>query len=272
MVNEKSTERLDKVTIESVISPESRLLLSRLEILETIDSTNTYLLAQSKAHTRSGYVCLAEEQTKGRGRQGKEWFSPKGVNIYCSVLWMFPAAQTDISHLSLAVAVMIVNALQRYGIEEGLQLKWPNDIYYANRKLAGVLIEAIPSRVKDYPVVIGLGLNLALTKDHPLKQSAVGVADIVGNQAARNLLAGLIIDELLRQLPVYVASGFPAFLPEWRKHDMLAGNSTVIHTAQTEISGVAQGINHAGELVVRVEDGAMHTFRCGEVSVRLKQR
>lgn len=262
-------EYLDQAKIEAQLSQENKQRLSRLDIFETIESTNTYLLTHAKAYDQSGCVCLAEEQSSGRGRQGKPWFSPKGSNIYCSLLWKFPTTQTNISHLSLAVAVMLIQALQRYGIHQGLQLKWPNDIYFANRKLAGILIEAIPSQAKEYPVVIGIGLNLHLPKDNPYTQDFSALEEITGRKIARNQLAGLLIDELLTQLPRYTTHGFSAFIAEWRKHDMLQNKSVVIRTGQQQIMGIAESINEEGELIIRDKQGKTQSFSCGEVSVRL---
>ncbi len=110
--------------------------LARLDIFNTIASTNTYLLDQAKVNPVSGWICLAEQQSKGRGRQGRTWFSPRGGNIYFSMLWQFREHKYDLSGLSLAVAVMLIHVLQQLGVSADLQLKWPNDIWIAGRKLA----------------------------------------------------------------------------------------------------------------------------------------
>ena len=263
-------EWLEKSKIEAVLSPESRSHLSRLELHDTIDSTNTYLLSHAKA-AQSGFVCLAEEQTQGRGRQGKEWFSPKGTNLYCSLLWQFPSFHADISHLSLAIAVMLIKALQAYGIHRKLELKWPNDIYCDHRKLAGILIEGVPSQEKNYPVVIGVGLNVQLPSHHPFIQTSIDMKEIVGGDVERNKLTGLVIDKLLSEIPRYIKEGFSAFLPDWRKYDVLRGKLVVIRSRQYEVVGIAEGVNENGELMIRDQYGKSQSFRCGEVSVRLQQ-
>lgn len=271
MTNKQMIEWLNKPIIEAVLREQSRSRLAQLEIFETIDSTNTYLLTLAKNVSRSAYVCLAEEQTHGRGRQGKVWFSPKGTNIYCSLLWHFLPTQTDISSLSLAVGVMIIRALQRYGIHQAIQLKWPNDIYFSDRKLAGILVEGLPSREKKFPVVIGVGLNLQSPKENPVAQMSIGLEEIAQCAVSRNQLAGLLIDELLYSLPYYETHGLSAFLDEWREADQLQGQYVVIRTSQYEVTGIALGIDKTGALTVRDQYGKLHAFRCGEVSARLQR-
>src|SRR5438445_3968799 len=134
-------ELLSVERINLAIEPKNRGCLSGIEIFESIDSTNSYLLEKVKQGAPSGWVCLAEQQMHGRGRLGKSWFSPAGANIYCSMLWRFDNPNLDISGLGIAIGVMVVNTLHQYGIQSGLQLKWPNDVLVAGRKLSGILLE-----------------------------------------------------------------------------------------------------------------------------------
>src|SRR5436190_1973168 len=114
-----------------------------LLLLNTIPSTNDYLLDQIKHNPNllTKAVVITEQQTRGRGQNQKIWQSPYGKNIYLSYYWQFNAA-CDLSGLSLVVALAVTSALQKYKIAN-IKLKWPNDIYYANKKLAGILIESI---------------------------------------------------------------------------------------------------------------------------------
>src|SRR5579863_2449560 len=120
-------EKLDTKKIITAILPKNRAYLSRLEIFDSIDSTNTYLLTQGKLQSRqreSGWVCVAEQQTQGRGRQGREWFSPYAANLYCSLTWSFPASFSGLSALSLVCGVLLIQTLKNLGVENGLGLKW----------------------------------------------------------------------------------------------------------------------------------------------------
>ncbi len=256
-----SFELLSAEKILNVIDPSNQSKLAKLEILECIDSTNQYLLDQAKTGL-SGWVCLAEQQTAGRGRRGRSWFSVRGSSIICSLLWRFPKNFLDVSGLSIAVGVMVMRALKIYGVQTGIQLKWPNDILYADRKFAGILLER-----RGENVVIGFGLNVNLPQ--PPLAGRIDLAEIVDRPIAeRNYLTGLILNELLNSLPVYQIKGLAVFMDEWRQHDFLAGKEVVVHTPEKIIVGIAQGINEQGELLVLDEMQTIQHFCYGDVSVR----
>jgi BirA family biotin operon repressor/biotin-[acetyl-CoA-carboxylase] ligase len=246
--------------ILNTIDPVNLLKLAKLEILECIDSTNQHLLDYAKEGP-SGWVCLAEQQTAGRGRRGREWVSASGSSILCSLLWRFPKELSDVSSLSIAVGVMLARALKKYGVSAGIQLKWPNDVLYANRKLAGILLER---RAEN--IVIGFGLNVNLPK--PVV-GGVDLAEITGRfVASRNDLAGLIINELLEGLTIYQAKGLAAFMDEWRQCDFLAGKEVTVQMPEKIILGTAMGINENGELLILDETQTIQCFCYGEVTVR----
>lgn len=259
---------LNSEKILSSISIPNQPLVTHLEVFDTLDSTNTYLLAQAKHHLASGYICFAEEQTAGRGRAGKSWDSPKYANIYCSMLWNFPLPQNNFSTLSLAVAVIIKNALRRIGLQALVQLKWPNDVYVNQRKLAGILIETIP-HADRISAVIGIGLNCH--KGQTVANNAICLDEIFPN-FCRNELAGILIDELLIGLPVFSQEGMRPFLDHYQKCDMLLGKYILIRNSDFELPGIAEGVDSQGELKVRNERGVTQSFRCGEVSIVLNQR
>ena len=254
-------ELFDSNQIVAAISPQNLNVLTQLEIFDTIESTNTYLLTHAKSGL-SGRVCLAEEQTKGRGRLGRQWFSPYGTNIYCSLLWRFSTKIDDMSGLGIVVAVILANTFKKYGIAGGIQLKWPNDILFAGRKLAGILLE----RVGD-AVVIGMGVNLSLPAS--AETGWIALTEITGRPISRNYIVGLLLNELLEKLPVYETRGLSAFTSTWRQQDFLIGKNITVHMPIQNKKGVMQGINEQGELLLQEERGTLLQFRYGEVSVRL---
>jgi BirA family biotin operon repressor/biotin-[acetyl-CoA-carboxylase] ligase len=214
-------------------------------------------------------VCFAEQQTAGRGRLGRDWFSPRSANIYCSLLWRFPVTSPDLSGLSLAIGVMVTEALTHYGIETGIELKWPNDVMCYGRKLAGILLERLPERDGQSAVVIGIGLNVSLP-EHPDRVGWIDIAEITGDPVARNALAGLLLNALLAGLPVYEQQGLSAFLPRWRELNALSGKELVVQTPAEKWFGTMVAVTERGELVVRLVDGQLKTFPWGEVSVRTR--
>lgn len=245
-----------------MVEPGKEQLLARLDIFDSIDSTNTYLLAQGKLGAVSGTVCLAEQQTQGRGRLGRVWYSPCGANIYCSLLWRFSSVSHDISGLSIAVATIVANTLRQYGILAGIQLKWPNDVLFAHRKLAGILLE----RSDQSGVVIGIGLNIDVSSAG--EKSWIDLSEIMGRVVSRNYLVGLLINELLEKLPIYEKQGLPPFISEWQKYDVLFDKPISVHTPQEVILGTMRGITEKGELLLLNEKGFLQPFCYGEVSVR----
>ncbi len=253
-------EPLNIEQIHRVLTPESQANLTKIDIFDSIDSTNSYLLKQAK-QSKSGHVCLAEHQTQGRGRLERSWYSPRGKNVYCSLLWCFSQPPRDISGLSIAIGVMVVNALHQYGIPLGIQLKWPNDVLSAGRKLSGILLE----RNSSDSVVIGIGLNLDVQE--ACEKKWVDVMELTGHPPRRNFLIGLLLNELLTQLPLFEQQGLPPFLLEWQKYDVLRDKQIIVSTPQQVIHGVMRGINESGELLLEKENGELQGFRYGEVSV-----
>ena len=265
---------LDAKEIMCLIERINYSKLKKLEIFETIDSTNSYLLEKIKQikeikeikESLSGWVCLAEQQTAARGRQGRTWFSPLGSSIACSLLWHFPKELLDISGLSIAAGVIVLRALKKYGIysdaQSPIQLKWPNDILFKGRKLAGILLERV-----GHSVVIGIGLNSHLPK--PLiNPEWIDLAEIIGQPIDRSYLAGLLINELLTNFTYYQEKGLSGFIQEWRQHDFLANKNVTVIMPQKTILGQAKGISESGELLVWDNTNSLQRFCYGEVSVR----
>lgn len=259
--NLKMNELLEIKKILSHISIQNQRSIADIEIFQSLPSTNTYLLNLAKNPIPSGYVCLAEEQTLGRGRQGKVWHSPHGKNIYCSIIWNFPATNTNFANLSLAIGVILCKTLERIGVNKDLKLKWPNDIYVQDRKIAGILIETAPRRA----VVIGIGLNVNASAG----EKSTCLLELLGKEISRNEIVAIILEEIVTNLPLYIENNFAYFYAAYHKYDMLLGKFVVIRTPTQEIPGIAQGVTETGELKLRDELGKIHYFRCGEVSVIL---
>jgi BirA family biotin operon repressor/biotin-[acetyl-CoA-carboxylase] ligase len=257
-------EPFDSNCIKSGLDPHNLQSLFRLEIFNSITSTNTYLLEQSKINPTSGWVCLAEEQTQGRGRRGRTWYSPKGGNIYCSILWDF--LDRDVSALSIAVGVMVIKALQKYHTIEGLRLKWPNDIIFSGRKLGGILLER-----RATFVVVGIGLNLYLPENNEIEliANSIDLSRITNQKIERNHLTGLLVNELLSGLNLFAQSGVTPFLADWRQCDALIGHQVTVSTPTQNYVGEMKGINEQGELLLLDDQNRMQQFCYGEVTVRV---
>ena len=220
------------------------------ELLFEVDSTNTRLLAAPPPPPGIADICLSELQHAGRGRRGRSWIAPFGAGIALSVAWTFTDGARTLPALSLAVGVAVWRALARAGAR-GVTLKWPNDIWFQDRKLGGVLIELRAEASGPAHVVIGIGINVALPAAARREIEAGGVrvaavADACPAVPSRNLVAGAILDELLSMLGQFEREGFAAFRDAWMALDALSGRPARVLLAETAISGTARGVDPEG--------------------------
>jgi BirA family biotin operon repressor/biotin-[acetyl-CoA-carboxylase] ligase len=268
---ERVLQLLSVEGIENNLNPTSASLISTLEIHDCIASTNSYLVNKSYETSNSGFICFAECQTAGKGRRGREWISPFGCNIYLSILWQFQNGPGSISGLSLAVGIAVIRALNECGIDN-VGLKWPNDIYWQGKKLAGILIEISGETSGPCNAVIGLGLNLYLPEDQAksITQDWVDLSSIVADNPVkiRNKLAAVLLNHLMPTIANFEQDTLESYLAEWRLYDCMKGQEVNIFMGQKVFTGVVDGIDNNGMLLLANEQGEINTFASGEVSFR----
>jgi len=268
---DNALQLLSKTTIESELSSKASSLMTALEIHHSINSTNSYLLEKSHQTKDTGLICLAEYQTAGKGRRGREWVSPFGSNIYLSILWQYQQGPASISGLSLAVGVAVIRALKDCGIE-GVGLKWPNDIFWQDKKLAGILIEVSGETNGPCSAVIGLGLNFYMPneKAKSINQDWVDLAQILGENPInlRNKLASKLLNYLMPTIANFEQDTLASYLEEWREYDCMKGKQVQIYMGQQTYSGMVKGIDDNGLLLLVDEHGKEKAFASGEVSFR----
>lgn len=258
---------LDLLNQESILKelPESSAeFISRFEIFNSIESTNSYLLEQGS----HGHVCMAEQQLAGRGRRGRAWVSPFAKNIYLSVSWTFQGGAQSLEGLSLAVGVAVAEAIGSLGVE-GVQLKWPNDVLHNGRKLGGILLEMSGDVSGECKLVLGIGLNVKMPDagSRDIDQAWVDLSQL-GMKASRNQLAAAILERLMPMLASYDKGGFLNYKDRWQSLDAFFGKEVYVSSAQQRTEGVANGVADSGALRLLV-DGAVQEFSGGEVSLRL---
>ncbi len=265
---QKPLELLDEAKILAGLNDTTRPLISTIKIFDQIPSTNTYLVGQALANAPSGAVCLAEQQTAGKGRRGRHWVSPFGSNIYLSVLKRFQVSPLAISGLSLAIGVGVIRALkQHYQLD--FKLKWPNDVYYQDRKLGGILVEVSGESEGPCAAVIGLGLNLYLPEQEAIDitQPWTDLTRITGKaQVNRNALAGSLLNQLLPIIAGFEHTGIAAYLDEWRSYDCLKDKPATLYLGQHSYAGIVNGIDNQGLLLLTKTDGSTQAYASGEVS------
>ena len=261
-------ELLERQRILSGVDPALRKELAALEVYFETDSTNQRLLEAGMTGDVHRHACVAEFQSAGRGRRGRQWVAPLGAGVCLSIAWRFDLA-VGLSGLSLAVAVAVRRALLRIGAH-GIGLKWPNDLVWHHKKLAGILAEVRGETGGPCTVVIGVGVNVALPHEaaEMIEQPYTDLQSVMKCDVSRNALAAALISELLKLLPQYEAGGLAPFLSEWRQADAVRGEQIELSLPNRRVLGRAMDIDDNGALLVNI-DGTVSRFISGEVSVRM---
>lgn len=253
---------LDAQLIQAQLTPAIKDLL-HIHCLNQVDSTNRWVLQAGECAS----VCIAEQQTAGRGRRGRNWHSPLGANIYLSLRWCFPHVPAHLSLLSLVTGLAVAEALQRIGIQ-GHGVKWPNDLYYHNKKLGGILLESVGSLTQ---VVIGIGLNVNMlpTQGETIDQPWTSLQQIQGRVIERNALIAQILNLLVVDLQAFLQWDMAQFQRHWQQWDVLNKQQVRVLSGDESIEGIAQGIDSQGQLCLRLADGSLRTFSSADISVRM---
>jgi BirA family transcriptional regulator, biotin operon repressor / biotin---[acetyl-CoA-carboxylase] ligase len=268
----RPVELLDVGRIRAELAQDRAPHLHSLEVLFEVGSTNTRLLSSAPPPPGTADVCMAELQHAGRGRLGRRWIAPFGGGIAMSLGWTCSDVVRTLPALSLGVGVAVARALTRAGAH-GISLKWPNDIWFNDRKLGGVLIELRAEAGGPAHVVIGVGINVSLPAEARREIEASGAAvaaatDACNVPASRNLVAGAILDELLSMLLQYERFGFAAFRDAWSVLDGLNGRTVQVLVGETAVFGIARGVDADGALLLETKD-RLQRFVSGEASLRL---
>jgi len=263
-------EPLSSNTIRLRLSEAVRARVGTLEVFREIDSTSDYLKrSRNSLPANACDVCIAEWQHAGRGRRGRRWVSPYGANLYLSFATQIGEATLESGGLSLAVATAVAGALQACGLRDA-GLKWPNDIFFQGRKLAGILLDLSGESGGPYKVVIGVGTNFRISA-RAASEIDQPWADLsqAGLNTDRNRLAALIVERLVRTMDLFNEHGLPAFMKEWERLDLVSGREVELHHEHAPmIRGVARGIDARGALLIEHE-GVTRSYCAGEVSIRL---
>jgi len=233
----------------------SAVAMFALEIYDSVGSTNDVVREFLLADDSRGVAALAEEQTQGRGRRGRSWHSPAGANLYLSLGWRFHGPVERLSGLSLAIGAMLAEAIAR-DLEVDLALKWPNDLYYGERKLGGVLVELLGEQNGAIPVVAGIGLNvnMPLEDTESIQRPWTDLATARGSQVDRNSLAAQLISQLASGLTDIARGDMGSWLEQWRQRDFLRGRQVLVEGSPT-VAGKVMGVDQYGALLVNTETG-----------------
>ncbi|ATM75861.1 MULTISPECIES: bifunctional biotin--[acetyl-CoA-carboxylase] ligase/biotin operon repressor BirA [Serratia] len=238
----------------------------RVTVLPVVDSTNQYLLDRL-AELASGDACIAEYQQAGRGRRGRQWISPFGANLYLSMFWRLEQGPAAAMGLSLVIGIVMAEVLQRLGAEQ-VRVKWPNDLYLNDRKLAGILVELTGKTGDAAQLVLGAGINMAMreTNASQIDQRWINLQE-AGITIDRNELAAKLLNELRNSLRQFEIDGLAPFISRWRKLDNFIDRPVKLLIGEQQIFGIARGIDQQGALLLE-QEGVIKPFIGGEISLR----
>lgn len=248
----------------------SQVIGRRLEILGTVDSTNTTAMAAGRRGEEEGLCVLADRQAAGRGRRGRVWASPPGLGLYTSILLRPAMRPPGGSLLTLAAGVAVVEAIEK---EAGLlpRLKWPNDVLLGGRKVAGILTEMATEGARVACTVVGVGINVnQRQEDFPagLAETATSLRLACGRAFARGDLAAALYNRLDVWYGVFCDGGGVAIVEAARARMETIGKRVEVGDGGVGWNGLASDLDAEGALLVQDDAGRIHRVLAGNVSIR----
>lgn len=259
---------LERKKILAALSKKSHCDIE-LEIHSQLPSTNSYLLENNNRDYSKPVFCLAELQTAGKGRMGRQWHSPFGQNIYCSFRYDMPCDVSKLSGLSLVMGLAVIEALQKYDATLALSLKWPNDILANGKKLGGILIELQSEAHGNCSVIVGLGLNCNMLDDNAaIEREWHSLHQLMDTPVDRNEILALLIPTLLEYLQQFIELGFASFKAQWKKYDHLLDKKVTVTHRDKKISGMVLGVDQFGQLRLQKSDKTVISCAAGEATLR----
>jgi len=263
----KDMSRLDIHIIRKQLATPA--VASDIQIFGSVPSTNSVLRGLAMKGAPEGTVVIADEQTAGRGRLGKAWFSPPGVNLYASVLFRPLIPPREAAGFALAGPLALDDAIDAEGVSS--TIKWPNDVLVERKKVAGILVECatIDARI-DY-VIVGFGVNLNVGRPAlvealgPAAHAAGSLGDFVGREIDRNAFAAELLNDLAAWVEIARARGHAPLLAAWRDRDILTGRRVEVRGEGPSYEGRVLGIDTEGYLLLRDALGKRRRVLAGEI-------
>lgn len=264
-------ENSDVLSAEGIsLGLEERYRTREIVVYKCIDSTNMEVKRRALEGAKEGLVVLAEEQTAGRGRRGRSFASPAGTGIYMSFLFRpTPEQSSDVVLITTAASVAVCRAVRNV-LHEEPSIKWVNDVYFRDKKICGILTEAVSDfesgRIDT--VVVGIGINYR----EPQGGFPEEVRDIAGavcegdNTVPRNTLVAAVINELFS---LYDSLADKAYMADYRRWSNVIGRKVKFTSGNDWAYGTAKDIDEDGGLVIEMEDGSERVLRTGEITLRV---
>lgn len=247
----------------------------KIEYFETIDSTNRYAIQVAENGGEHGASIIARTQTNGRGRIGKSWQSPSGTGLYCSIILRPVLEPMEYPRLTFVAGLAVAEAITlHYALQPGL--KWPNDIYFNDRKCGGILTESssVTGQGRDFFAVVGIGLNVNTGREDftpDLRESATSLYIESGHKEDVQTLFSTIRDRLLLEVALFEQRGFGPVIGRWRERDFMKGRRMAwVSIRGDRVDGISLGPDDDGLLHVQDDFGQVHAVMSGDIQLAMQ--
>lgn len=247
----------------------TRFLGKSIHYSEEVTSTNDAALQLAAAGAEEGTVVVAEKQISGRGRFGRKWFSPAGKNLILSIVLRPPFLPGRASQVAITTAVAAAAALRRLFDVPAL-IKWPNDIYIEHKKAGGILTELSAELDRIHHIVVGIGINLNMTRDEIpayLRTNCTSVRIETGALCDRIEVAVTFLQELERRYRGVLKDGFSPIIDEWVELSLTLGQRIEARSEGRLYSGYPAGLDEDGSLLLRLDSGITRRISGGDIRI-----
>lgn len=263
----------DKLIGDDIISQlrDDCKIANRIHVYKETSSTNEIAEKLAQGGAPHGTVVMAEHQTSGKGRLGRNWASKDSKSLLFSIILKPDGRADEVSKLTLITACAVTSYLRKL-TNKPFEIKWPNDIFYQGKKVAGILTELRADMDKVHYAIVGVGLNIQQTKmDFPkdIQETATSLYQITGSEMLRSTLAAKIFEHLSDALDTYKNEGFETILSDLKSYSCTLGKWIELRIGEKIYSGRAESIDSSGGLWVRSETGKLQNFNGGEVTSQL---
>jgi len=248
---------------------DTRRVASRIVCLKETESTNAVAFRLAEEGAPEGTVVIADSQSAGKGRLGRVWLSPPGVNLYCSIVLRPPISPVAACQLTFLSVVAVARAIENC-TALAPQIKWPNDILISGKKVAGLLNEMNAETEKVNFVVLGIGVNLNMRLDQlgeGVRHPATSLLEEGGVEVDRARFVRSLLAELDELYDRFLREGEGPVRAEWLERSAIRGRSVRVSCGAREFTGVVQGVDAFGALLVQPAGGALETVLSGDVTL-----
>lgn len=254
--------------IKASLLNQSCIIGKKILFLDTIGSTNTYAMGLAEKGYLDGTVIIANSQTRGKGRLGRNWFSPPNKNLYMSIILRPSVPPTDAPILTLMSAVACISAIKN-SLPIPASIKWPNDLMISEKKFGGILTEIKADMDNISYAVVGIGININIeTKEIPdeIREYATSIKIETGQKQSRNKIAIEILKKMDKWYRIFLNKGKEPIISEWLKLSSTIGRAVKATIGENIFKGTAQDIDESGMLILRLSDGSIKKISAGDIT------